>query len=306
MVIIQQLISGSMLGGIYVMVAVAFTLVIGMLNFLNFTIPPIFMLSAMVSWAVAKFGLPFGIMAPPVHWLFALIVGIFVAIIASLIVERFTYRYLKNRYGDATEHAIPLVSSIGFLLIFTNVVIIYFGSEPQSFPMPFDDVSLKFNGLVLGIPQLISLLVSFGIVWFLSYLLKTTKTGRILRSIAESPDTALLLGVKVFAIVPIIFLIVGFLCGLSSALFTVNYSEVSAFIGDEVAAKAIAGMVIGGLGNIWGAVAGGLLVGILEVLSIHFFGADTVKITVWGALLIILIIKPQGIFGHVKIGKEKF
>ena len=118
MVIIQQLISGSMLGGIYVMVAVAFTLVIGMLNFLNFTIPPIFMLSAMVSWAVAKFGLPFGIMAPPVHWLFALIVGIFVAIIASLIVERFTYRYLKNRYGDATEHAIPLVSSIGFLLIF--------------------------------------------------------------------------------------------------------------------------------------------------------------------------------------------
>ena len=288
------------------MVAVAFTLVIGMLNFLNFTIPPLFMLSAMISWALATFGLPFGLTEGPVNWLLAIFMGICAAIIASLIVERFTYRYLKNRYGDATEHAIPLVSSIGFMLIFTNIVIIYLGSEPQGFPLPFDDVSIKFSGLVLGVPQLISLIISLSIVWFLSHLLRTTKTGRVLRSIAENPDTALLLGVKVFAIVPVIFLVVGLLCGISSALFTVNYTEVSAFIGDEVAAKAIAGMVIGGLGNIWGAVAGGLLVGVLEVFSIHFFGADTVKITVWGALLIILILKPQGLFGHVKIGKEKF
>ena len=144
------------------------------------------------------------------------------------------------------------------------------------------------------------------LVWFLSHLLRTTRTGRALRSIAENPATAVLLGVKVFAIVPVIFVAVGLLCGVSSALFTLNYTEVSAFIGDEVAAKAIAGMVIGGLGSIWGAVIGGLLVGVLEVFSIHFFGADTVKITVWGFLLAILIVKPQGIFGHVKIGKEKF
>ena len=306
MILIQQIISGLMLGGIYVMVAVAFTLVIGMLNFLNFTIPPLFMLSAMMSWALAKYGLPFGITDGPINWLVAIFIGILITIVASLIVERFTYRYLKNRYGDATEHAIPLVSSIGFLLIFTNIIIIYFGSEPVKFPVPFENVSLKFFGLVLGIPQLASLIISVSIVWFLSYMLKTTKIGRVLRSIAENPDTALILGVKVFAIVPVIFLIVGLLCGVASALFTINYTEVSAFIGDEVAAKAIAGMVIGGLGNIWGAVAGGLLVGVLEVLSIHFFGADTVKISVWGALLVILIIKPQGISGHVKIGKEKF
>ena len=144
MILIQQIISGLMLGGIYVMVAVAFTLVIGMLNFLNFTIPPLFMLSAMMSWALAKYGLPFGITDGPINWLVAIFIGILITIVASLIVERFTYRYLKNRYGDATEHAIPLVSSIGFLLIFTNIIIIYFGSEPVKFPVPFENVSLKF------------------------------------------------------------------------------------------------------------------------------------------------------------------
>ena len=197
MILIQQIISGLMLGGIYVMVAVAFTLVIGMLNFLNFTIPPLFMLSAMMSWALAKYGLPFGITDGPINWLVAIFIGILITIVASLIVERFTYRYLKNRYGDATEHAIPLVSSIGFLLIFTNIIIIYFGSEPVKFPVPFENVSLKFFGLVLGIPQLASLIISVSIVWFLSYMLKTTKIGRVLRSIAENPDTALILGVKV-------------------------------------------------------------------------------------------------------------
>ena len=101
MVLVQQLISGLMLGGIYVMVAVAFTLVIGMLNFLNFTIPPIFMLSAMVSWALATFGLPFGLSDGPLNWALAIVIGIMASVLASLIVERFTYRYLKTRYGDA-------------------------------------------------------------------------------------------------------------------------------------------------------------------------------------------------------------
>ena len=101
MLILQQLISGLMIGGIYVMVAVAFTLTIGMLNFLNFTIPALFMLSGMVAWGLTTIG---------VHWALALLGGVATATVASLIVERFTYRYMRVRYGDATEHALPLVS----------------------------------------------------------------------------------------------------------------------------------------------------------------------------------------------------
>ena len=123
---------------------------------------------------------------------------------------------------------------------------------------------------------------------------------------AENPDVATLFGVNVVRIVPSVFLITGVLCGLAGAIFAVNYHVVTPFMGDEVAIKSIAAMVLGGLGNIWGAVAGGLLVGLAEVLSIHFFGAETVQIIVWGLLLAVLVIRPQGLFGHTAIGKGKF
>ena len=306
MLFVQQIINGLMLGGIYAMVAVAFTLTIGMLNFLNFTIPALFMMSGMVAWALTYFGLPFGLSDGGLFWVTALALGVLVAMLASLVVERFTYRYLKTKYGDATEHALPLVSSLGFLLIFEHLVLIAFGSDAQAFPAPFEDSNFRFAGLIVGIPQLVSLILSVAIVFAISYMLKKTRLGRALRSIAENPDVATLFGVNVVRIVPSVFLITGVLCGLAGAIFAVNYHVVTPFMGDEVAIKSIAAMVLGGLGNIWGAVAGGLLVGLAEVLSIHFFGAETVKIIVWGLLLAVLVIRPQGLFGHTAIGKGKF
>ena len=124
MLILQQIINGLMLGSVYVMVAVAFTLTIGMLNFLNFTIPALFMVAAMITWAATAAGF---------HWIIAACFGMIVAIIASLIIERFTYRYMKAKYGDATEHALPLVSSLGFLIIFEHVVIMIWGTDPMTF-----------------------------------------------------------------------------------------------------------------------------------------------------------------------------
>ena len=295
-----------MLGGVYVMVAVAFTLTIGMLNFLNFTIPPIFMIAGMVGWGLTYYGLPFGLSDGGVHWALALAVGLAAATLASLLVERFTYRYLKTKYGDATEHAIPLVSSLGFLLIFENVILIMLGSDSQAFPTPFHDANLRFSGLIVSIPQLVCLFLSLGMVFAISSMLKGTRVGRGLRSIAENPEVSLLLGINVHRIVPVMFMITGMLCGLAGIIFTLNYHEVSAYMGNEVGAKAIAAMVIGGLGNIWGAVAGGIIVGVVETLSTHFFGADTIKISVWGILLVVLVVKPQGLFGHTKIGKGKF
>jgi branched-chain amino acid transport system permease protein len=173
--LLQQIVSGLMLGGIYVTVAVAFTLTIGVLNFLNFTIPAIFMITGMVAWGVSARGLPFGLSSGGIHWLPALALGILAAVAASLIVERFTFRYLKTRHGDATEHAIPLVSSLGFLLIFEHIVLIAFGSETYSFTTPLRS-DLRLGGLVIGIPQLVSLLLSLGLVALLSWILKTTKT----------------------------------------------------------------------------------------------------------------------------------
>ncbi len=301
-VIAQQIASGLMLGAIYLTVAVAFTLTIGVLNFLNFTIPTMFMLAGMLAWGLNSMGL-FAV-AGRWSWLVALGVGIVASVLASLIVERFTYRYQRTRHGDATEHAIPLVSSLGFLLIFEHLVLIAFGSEAQRFPVPFK-ADIHLFGIVIGLPQLASLLLALAIVAVLTAVLKRTRMGRALRTIAENPDTASLLGVEVGRVVPVVFVLSGLLAGLAGALFTVNYGEVSPFMGENVGSKAIAGMVLGGLGSIWGAIAGGLIVGLAETLSIHFFGGDSVQMTVWGLLLVVIIVRPQGLFGRPSVGKGK-
>jgi len=305
MLLVQQILNGLLLGGIYVGVAVAFTLTIGILNFLNFTIPFLFMLSGMVGWSLSKFGLPYGL-SEPLGWAPSLAIGVLCAILASLLVERFTYRYFKAKHGDATEHAIPLVSSLGFLLIFEYIILIAHGSDSRAFHTPFADLNWRFAGLVISIPQVISLLVSLGIVAGLSLMLSRSRIGRALRATAENPDAAALMGVEVNRIVPVVFLLTGLLCGLAGALFAVNYGEVSPYMGDNVGTKAIAAMVIGGLGSVWGAILGGLLVGLVETLSIHFLGATSIQVTVWGLLLVLLIVRPQGLFGHNAIGKGKF
>lgn len=312
-VLLQQIVNGLMLGGVYVMVAVAFTLVIGMLNFLNFTIPALFMVAAVMMWATMAGGFGEGfdglvtsLFGAQNKWIAGIIIALIVVALASLLIERFTYRYMKAKYGDATEHALPLVSSLGFLIVFEHMVIGRWGSDPLTIESPFGNASFYIGNVQFSIPQMLSLAFSLAIVTLLSVMLKKTKLGRALRSIAERPDTAQLMGVDVGRIVPIVYVIVGLLCGIAGVLFTINYTTVDAYIGDKVATVAIAGMVLGGLGNVWGAIVGGLFVGLLEVLSIHFFGASIVKVPIWGLLLLILIVRPTGLFGHTAIGKGKF
>ena len=301
---VQQMINGLMLGGVLAFVAVAFTLTIGMLNFLNFTIPALFMLAGMVTWALSVPGphfLGFGW-----HWAWAAVAGIVVAVLASLLIERFTYRYMKPRFGDATEHALPLVSSLGFLIVFEHLAMALWGGDPQRFELPYKSTNWYVGELIFGVPHLISLGLAVSLVAVLSGILKRTRLGRALRAIAENPNTSTLMGVEVQQIVPLVFVIAGMLSGLAGILYAASYGTVTPFMGDSIATDAIAAMVLGGLGNIWGAIAGGLLVGLVKVLAISAFGAEIEKIPVWGLLLLILVVRPAGLFGHTPIGKEKF
>jgi len=155
------------------------------------------------------------------------------------------------------------------------------------------------------VPQLVSGALSIAVVAALGFTLRRTKIGRALRTIAENPDTASLLGVEVDKVVPVVFILTGLLAGVAGALFTVNYGDVSPTMGDNFGTKAIAAMVLGGIGSIGGAIAGGLAVGLAETLSIYFFGGDSVQLVVWGLLLAVIIIRPQGLFGTAVSGKGK-
>jgi branched-chain amino acid transport system permease protein len=278
-----------MLGSIYAMVGVAMTLSIGILRFLNFSIPALFMIGGMVTWALVQAGLPW-----PVAALGALIAGAGTA----LVVEAFTWRWMRN-----AGPFIPLVSSMAFLILFEHLAVAYWGSDLHTMPRLFGaGADWRVGGLVVSIPQLAGLAISVAMVAALSFALAKTRLGRGLRTIAEDADTALLLGVDIGRIVPLVFVISGVFAALAGILFALNYRQVQPFMGEALGLKGISAMVVGGMGNVWGAIAGGMIIGLTEVLSIDFFGADFVDISVYGLLLFILIVRPTGLFGGGEIG----
>jgi branched-chain amino acid transport system permease protein len=272
-----------MLGSIYAMVGVALTLSMGVLRFLNFSIPGLFMIGGMATWALVRSGIPWPLAAGG-----ALAAGA----VAALLVERFTWRWMRAA-GEFT----PLVSSMAFLILFENLAVAHWGSDLQSMPRLFASADWRIGQLVVSVPQLVGLLCSIVLTLGLSLLLAKTRTGRALRTIAEDSDTALLLGVDVHRIVALVFVVSGLFAALAGILFALNYRQVHPFMGEALGLKGISAMVVGGMGNIWGAIVGGLIIGLVEVLSIDAFGADFVDISVYGLLLLILVIRPTGLFG---------
>ena len=283
LIYLQQIVNGLMLGSVYAMVAVALTLGMGVLRFLNFSIPGLFMIGGMLTWALVRDAFP---------WPFAAGAALLMGALASLLVELFTWRWMRK-----ADEFVPLVSSMAFLILFENLAIAYWGSDLQSLPQLFAGADWKIAGLVVSVPQAVGLTLSIALIAGLSLVLRKTRLGRALRTIAEDADTALLLGVHIHRIVPAVFLISGVFAALSGVLFAVNYRQVHPFMGEALGLKGISAMVVGGMGNIWGAIAGGLIIGCAEVMSIDLFGADFVDISVYGLLLLILMVRPTGLFG---------
>jgi len=279
----QQLVNGLMLGSVYALVAVAFTLTMGILKFLNFSIPGIFMIAGMCLWAMLKGGASLLVAVPAVLLLGAVL---------SYGVERVTWRQMRG--GD---HFVPLVSSMAFLILLENLALIAWGSDQQRLVLPFQGVSARIGDLVVGLPQLVGLALALAVVWTLDRVLRRTRIGRAVRSIAEDAETATLLGVAVGRVVPLVFAIGGIFTALAGVLFSLNYQQASPFMGEEVALKGISAMVVGGMGNIWGAILGGLAIGVVETAAIHWFGARAVDIAVYGMLLAILFVRPTGLLG---------
>jgi len=280
-----------MLGSIYAMVAVALTLGIGILRFLNFSIPGLFMLAAMAVWALVHAAVP---------WPLAAGMALLVAAAASLVVEFSTWRRMRT-----VQHFVPLVSSMAFLILFEHLAVAIWGSELRTLPVLFANADWRIAGIVISVPQLVGLVLSIALIFALSQLLARTRLGRALRTIAEDSDTALLLGVEINRIVPVVFVMSGAFAALAGIVFALNYRQVHPFMGEMVGLKGISAMIVGGMGNVWGSILGGMIIGLIEVLSIGYFGADVVDITVYGLLLLILFVRPTGLLAGGMAGQAR-
>ncbi|MBI5669909.1 MAG: branched-chain amino acid ABC transporter permease [Chloroflexi bacterium] len=286
--ITQQIVNAIWLGGVYSLFALGYALVFSVLGVLNLAHSAVFMWGAFIG-LVAVTQLNISV------WL-AIPLAMLGAGAISVVLDAVAFAPLRRRNAPRISQ---LISSIGASILLVNIAQIIFGTQPQRFPLG----SIPANPLE-GLPfritpiQVVILLVSVILMALLQMLVVRTRTGQAMRAVAFNQRVASLLGVNVGNIFRLTFFLAGALAGAAGVLFGLAYNSMTPFMGDSVALKGLTVIVLGGLGNIQGAVAGGFLVAALEVFSIAAGGSNYRDAFVFSLLFIILLFRPQGLLGQ--------
>ena len=284
--LLGQIVNGLMVGGLYALLAIGFTLIVGVLHRINFAHTEIFMVGGFVGLVSAQ-AMP-SITA-------ALVAAFVVGGLLGVVVERISFRRLGTEEAAITA----ALSSMAVGLLLVDVVHHVWGTEPLSFPLvdalgrgSFELAGVRFvpvQGLVLALT-----LVLVAGLWLL---IEKTRLGRNIRAVADNPTAAALLGIPVKFVGQQVFFLTSALAALTGLLFALRVGTVNSDVGMGFALKALAVTAIGGMGSLQGAVVGGMLVGLLEALAIQFGFGPLSDLLVWGFMILVLLVRPQGLFG---------
>lgn len=280
----QQLINGLMLGASYSLVAIGYTLIFGVLNLLYFAHGEVFMVGAFV-------GLTLVVMADAN--IYVALLGAMIACAALGILAVFA----AVRPVSKDHPLAPLISTIGLTIVLQNLAIYIFGGENFSFPETIKQELYQFGPVTISSVQIFILVVAAILMVVLWLFIERTKMGRAIRATAENHETAALLGVDVNKVVLVTFVIASGIAGIAGVLDGVKNSSISPFMGLEVAVKGLVVMLLGGLGNVFGAMVGGLLLGMIEILSSAYLGSTARDFFTFVILILILLYRPTGLFG---------
>ncbi len=311
------IIDGLGLGFLYATIALGYTMVYGVLEFINFAHGEIFMVGGFVGGGLALFLAANGVLAsiPPLLFvLIAVILGMAVSGTLAMTIERVAYRPLRN-----APRLVPLIAALGVSLMLQDLVRLIAG--PQRFYLSLPNLNLNqrleffqiplASGVKLNVgtdsKSLILIVVATLMLIGLNYLVNVTKLGKAIRAVAQDRPTASLMGINVNLIIALTFLIGGALGGAAGVLFAIKYNTINPYIGFLYGLKAFTAAVLGGIGNITGAMVGGIVLGFLEAfvagyLSLFtggdFGGADYASMAAFLILVGILIFRPSGLLGE--------
>jgi len=299
-ILLQQILNGLVLGSVYALVALGYTMVYGILQLINFAHGDVLMIGAMVGVSVvillSNSGLP-----GPVLLVIALLVAIPVCVLLSLFIERVAYRPLRN-----APRLAPLITAIGVSIVIQTMAMIIWKPNPIVFPDLLPTVPVEFFGALLAPKQILILVVSAAMMTGLILLVNKTKLGRAMRATAENPRIAGLMGVNANQVIAATFAIGAALAAVAGVLVAMNYNIAQFSMGFIPGLKAFTAAVLGGIGNITGAVLGGLLLGVIESLGSGyvgdltggFLGSHYQDIFAFVVLIVVLVFRPSGIMGE--------
>lgn len=285
----QQLINALSLGSVYALFALGFTLVFGVLGVINLSHGAIFMLGSYAALLlVEQLALPL--------WL-AMLAAMLASGLLGLLVDYVVLRPLRARNAP---HLAPMIATIGAATILTSLAQGLFGAENKRFPVgTIPEGSYNWGHLHVTAVQIGIVLVSFVLMLVLLAIMRRTQLGRALRAIAESPKAAYLLGIHVEGLFYLTSFVAAALGGAAGVLVGLSFNAITPFMGQPMLHKGIAVIILGGMGDIRGAMIAGLFLGFAEVLTVAYISSDFRDAVGFGLLFLILLIKPSGMFGKV-------
>jgi branched-chain amino acid transport system permease protein len=295
---LQQLINGLSVGAIYALIAVGYTMVYGILKLINFAHGEVFMLGAMISLLVAqRLGW---------HGPFALVILLMVAIVFCSVlgftIERLAYRPLRSQ-----PRLTSLITAIGISLLIQYGGQKVFGPTDRVFPNVWPALSrtLTPGGLVISYVDLVVIGLTLTLMLALTYIVLYTRVGLALRAVSHSFDTASLMGVNTDRVISFTFVLGSALAAAGGLLYAVKYLTINPLSGAMPGLKAFVAAVLGGIGSIPGAVAGGIVLGLVEVMVVGYVhnGSQYKDGVAFVILIVILLVKPSGLFGKTQVEK---
>jgi branched-chain amino acid transport system permease protein len=280
----QQLINGLMLGASYSLVAIGYTLIFGVLNLLYFAHGEVFMVGAFVGLFLVLYA------GTNIY------VALLGAMTACAVLGALAF-FVAVRPVPKDRPLAPLISTIGLTIVLQNFAIYVFGGRQFSFPETIHQELYHFGPVTISSVQIFILGIAIALMVALWLFIERTKLGRAMRAVAENHETAALLGVNVNRVVLITFVIGSGIAGIAGVLAGLKNSSVSPFMGLGAAVKGLIVMLLGGLGNVPGAMIAGLLLGMIEILSAAYIGTTERDFFSFLILILILLYRPTGLFG---------
>ena len=300
--LIQQIINGLVLGSLDALVALGYTMVYGIIGLINFAHGEVLMVGAMTSWSIV--GMMQESMPGTPGWIILLVSMLIAAVVAAALnftIEKLAYRPLRN-----SPRLAPLITAIGMSILLQTLAMIIWKPNYKPFPNLLPMVPYEIGGAVITLTQVLILAMTVVSLGVLMWLVNYTRLGRAMRATAENPRVAALMGVKPDLVISATFIIGAVLAAIAGIMWAANYGTVQHTMGFLPGLKAFTAAVFGGIGNLAGAVVGGVLLGLIESLGAGYIGPITggvlgsnySDIFAFIVLIIVLTLRPSGLLGE--------
>jgi branched-chain amino acid transport system permease protein len=301
-VLLQQIINGLVLGSMYALVALGYTMVYGIIGLINFAHGDVLMVGALTSWTIIGWMTSSWTGAPGwVVLLTATLIAMVVCAVLNYSIEKLAYRRLRN-----SPRLAPLITAIGMSILLQTLAMIIWKPNPKSYPSMLSTEPIHIGGAVISTTQITILATTVIVLAALMWLVNRTNLGRAMRATAENPRVAGLMGIQPDVVISATFIIGAMLAAVAGVMWASNYGTVQHAMGFMPGLKAFVAAVMGGIGNLGGAVLGGVLLGLIEALGAGylgkltggFLGSQYTDIFAFIVLALVLTLRPSGLLGE--------